>query len=142
MPDDGIITTPMRQAVGRPGESRVVAVERGAVARFAAAIGDDNTAYPDVAPPTFLRSLGLAIPTLPDADSVPRVLDGGSEWTYGAPVRPGDEITLTTTLSSLTEREGRMGPMLIATYVTTYVNQSGELAATQANTVIRMGPQS
>jgi len=133
-----ILTPAMQAAVGRDGEARTAVIERGAIERFAAAIGDDNPAYPDVAPPTFLRSVGLAIPTLPDSESVPRVLDGGSEWTYGEPVRPGDAITIVTQMETLIEREGRMGSMLIATYVTRYTNQRGELAASQRNTLIRM----
>ncbi len=133
-----ILTPAMQAAIGRDGEPRTTIVERGAIERFAAAIGDDNPAYPDVAPPTFLRSVGLAIPALPDSEAVPRVLDGGSEWTYGEPVRPGDAITFVTQMETLIEREGRMGSMLIATYVTRYTNQRGELAAAQRNTLIRM----
>jgi len=132
------LTPAMQAAVGKPGERRTAIVEWGAVVRFAEAIGDGNPAYPDVAPPTFLRSMGRATPDLPDAATVPRVLDGASEWHYGPPVRPGDAIDLTTVLESLREREGRMGPMLIADYVTTYVNQRGETVATQRSTVIRM----
>lgn len=138
MPDSSIITPAMRQAIGTTGTPRSVTIERGAIVRFAKAIGDPNPAYPDIAPPTFLRSVGLAVPPLPDAASVPRVLDGGSEWTYGAPIRPGDTITITTAIESLKEREGRMGTMLICDYRTAYVNQDGVAAATQHNTVIRM----
>ncbi len=137
-----IITPAMREAVGRAGAPRTTAIERGAIARFAEAIGDPNHAYPDVAPPTFLRSLGRAVPDLPGAEALPRVLDGGSEWTYHVPVRPGDEITAVTTLEALAEREGRLGTMLIATYATDYTNQHGELVATQRSTAIRMGPAS
>ena len=128
----------MQAIVGIRGEAQQAAVERGAVERFARAIGDENRLFPDIAPPTFLRSLGRAIPTLPDGESVPRALDGGSEWTYDAPVRAGDTITFSTQLEQLIEREGRMGPMLLATYLTEYVNQNGEVAATQRNTTIRM----
>ncbi len=128
----------MQAVVGAKGEAQQSAVERGAIERFAQAIDDDNPLFPDIAPPTFLRSLGRAIPTLPDGESVPRALDGGSGWTYGAPVRAGDTITFSTQLEQLVEREGRMGPMLLATYLTEYVNQSGEVAATQRNTTIRM----
>lgn len=135
---ESVLTPAMQAAVGRNGEQRSVTVERGAIERFARAIGDGNPAFPDIAPPTFLRSVGLAIPAFPDGESVPRVLDGGSEWTYGEPVRPGDTITFTTQMETLVEREGRMGSMLIATYLTTYTNQRGEVAATQRNTVIRM----
>lgn len=133
-----ILTPAMQAAVGKDGEPRSALVERGAIERFAAAIGDPNPAYPDAAPPTFLRSVGVAIPPLPDGERAPRVLDGGSDWTYGEPARPGDVITFVTTMESLVEREGRMGPMLIATYLTRYENQRGELAATQRNTLIRM----
>lgn len=140
MPDTTLLTPAMQAAVGSGGELQSVEIERGAIVRFAAAIGDPNPAYPDVAPPTFLRAVGLAIPAMPDSDSVPRILDGGSEWTYAVPVRPGDIVSFATVLESLKEREGRMGAMLIANYRTDYINQRDELAATQRNTVIRMGP--
>jgi hypothetical protein len=125
----------MYAAVGVIGEQKAAIIERGAIIRF----GDANPAYPEVAPPTFLRSLGRAVPNLPDADSVPRALDGGSEWIYGPPVLAGDTVHIATTLDSLREREGKMGGMIIADYVTQYVNQHGETVATQRNTVIRMG---
>ena len=137
MPDP-IITPTMREALGRAGAPTTAAVERGAIARFAEAIGDPNPAYPDVAPPTFLRSLGGAVPDLPGAEALPRVLDGGSEWTYHAAVKPGDVITAVTTLEALAERQGRLGTMLIATYATGYTNQRGELVATQRSTAIHM----
>lgn len=133
-----IITPAMEAAIGVASERKTATIERGAIQRFAEAIGDTNPAYPDVAPPTFLRSLGRATPDLPDAGTVPRVLDGASEWHYGPPVRPGDVIDVTTKLDSLREREGRLGPMLIAEYLTTYVNQRGEEVASQRSTVIRM----
>jgi hypothetical protein len=139
MTTPSIITSAMQAAVGKVGERQTTAIERGAVLRFAEAIGDANPAYPDIAPPTFLRSLGRAVPDLPDADSVPRALDGGSEWLYGPPVHTGDTVEIATTLDSIKEREGKMGAMLIAEYVTQYVNQHGETVATQRNTVIRMG---
>jgi hypothetical protein len=138
---ESLLTPAMRTAVGVPSEPRTVDIERGAIVRFAEAIGDDNPRFRGerpIAPPTFLRSAGRAIPDFPDGNRVPRVLDGGSEWTYGPPIVAGDRIVFTTRLESLTERSGRMGPMLIAIYLTEYVNQAGELAATQRNTIIRM----
>jgi acyl dehydratase len=54
-------------------------------------------------------------------------------------VHTGDTVEIATTLDSIKEREGKMGAMLIAEYVTQYVNQHGETVATQRNTVIRMG---
>ncbi len=139
---DSVITPAMRRAIGHAGQPRTAVVERGAIARFAEAIGDPNPAYPDVAPPTFLRSLGSAVPDLPGAGALPRVLDGGSEWTYHVAVAPGDAITAVTTLEALAQREGRLGAMLFATYLTGYTNQRGELVATQRSTAIRMRPTS
>jgi acyl dehydratase len=54
-------------------------------------------------------------------------------------VLAGDTVHTVTTLDSLREREGKMGGMVIADYITQYVNQHGETVATQRNTVIRMG---
>ena len=138
MAEASLITPAMQGAVGTAADPWTITIERGAIVRFAEAIGDGNPAYPDVAPPTFLRSLGLAGSSLPDVASVPRVLDGGSAWRYDEPIRPGDVITATMVLESLKEREGRMGPMLITEYRTEYVNQRGELAVTQHTTTIRM----
>jgi hypothetical protein len=136
--ETSIITPGMQAAIGSSGESNTITVEPGAVMRFAEAISDLNPAYPDIAPPTFLRSAGLAIPPLPEADSVPRALDGASEWVYTAAVMAGDQITVATTLESLKERQGKMGAMLICVFLTTYINQNEVTVATQRNTVIRM----
>ena len=138
MAEASLITPAMQRAVGTAGEPRTATIERGAILRFAEAIGDPNPAYPDVAPPTFLRSLPVPTASFPDVDTVPRLLDGGSAWTYNTPIRPGDAITVTTVLGSLKEREGRMGAMLIAEHQIEYRNQRGELAATQHTTHIRM----
>lgn len=133
-----LLTEKMSATIGIYSEPEHAVVERGAIERFAAAIGDGNFSYPDIAPPTFLRSVGRAIPEIPDSQSVPRVIDGGSEWTYGAIVHAGDVITYTSKIESMTEREGRMGPMLIIIYVTDYSNQDNEFVASQRNTLIRM----
>lgn len=138
---NSLLTKAMEAVVGSTGEPQTAVVEVGALARFAEAIGDDNPIHREVAPPTFLRSIGNAIPAFPDEALVPRVLDGGSEWEYGVPIKVGDKITFSTTLESLIERSGRMGGMLIATYQTDYLNQDNQMVAVQRNTLIRMAPK-
>ena len=133
-----LITEKMNAAIGIYSEPGQAVVERGAIERFAAAIGDGNFSFPDIAPPTFLRSVGRAIPDIPNQESVPRVIDGGSEWSYGTVIRSGDVITYKSKIESMTEREGRMGPMLIIIYITDYINQNNEFVASQRNTLIRM----
>ena len=64
-------------------------------------------------------------------------LDGGSDWEYMEPVRPGDRITAVSRIENMIERAGRMGTMIIQTTVTTYTNQFGQVVATQTSTGIR-----
>ena len=138
-----------RQAIGLESPPVYLEVEKGAIIKFAQAIGDANPLFSDeaaarktrygglVAPPTFLRALGQARPELPFNLPLHRVLDGGSDWEYFQPVRPGDRITAVAAITDLRERSGRLGLMLISTIVTTYRNQFGEVVATQTNTTIR-----
>ena len=90
-----------------------------------------------IAPPTFLRSAVSARPELPFDVPFERVLDGGSDWEYFEPVRPGDTITAVSRIDDINERNGRIGLMLIQTIVITYTNQFGQVVATQTNTSIR-----
>lgn len=138
-----------REAIGREGVAKTVEVEKGAIIKFAEAIGDDNPVYCDeaaargtrygglIAPPTFLRSVTAPRPEYPFEAPFTRVLDGGSDWEYFEPVRPGDRITAVARIEDVTERNGRIGLMLISTIVVTYTNQFGQVAATQTNTSIR-----
>jgi len=124
-------------------------VEKGAIVKFAEAIGDDNPLWTDeiiarkgkygglIAPPTFLRSIRIDRPELPFDLPFTRLLDGGSDWEYFQPVRAGDHITAKNQITDLQERVGRMGLMIIMTNLITYVNQFQEVVATQTNTSIR-----
>ena len=144
------LTDEMRQqAIGQESEPRVLEVEKGAIIKFAQAIGDDNPIFNDeaaarasrygglVAPPTFLRAAVAARPDLPFEVPFDRVLDGGSDWEYFEPVRPGDRITAVSRIEDINERNGRIGLMLIQTIVITYTNQFNQVVATQTNTSIR-----
>ena len=138
-----------RQAVGRKGPAVTVAVEKGAIQAFARAIGDANPLFNDeaaarrsrhgglVAPPTFLRSVGSTRPELPFEVPFTRLLDGGSDWEYFEPVRPGDRITSASQITDIAERTGRMGLMLFMTILITYRNQFDQMVATQTSTTIR-----
>jgi acyl dehydratase len=60
---------------------------------------------------------------------VSRVLYGGEEWEYRAPVYAGDSISAETRLASLEEKTGGSGPFVLMTTETTYSNQAGEIVA-------------
>ena len=142
MAEQSLITDKMKKAVGVSSEPAIYDIEQGLIKQFAQAIGDPNPQWQDevkarktlkgsiVAPPTFLRTCNpkeleeLEFP-------VTRGLDGGSEWEYFVPIRPGDCITVTQKIDSFTEKHGRLGAMLIEAREVSYLNQLGELVATQ-----------
>ena len=65
-----------------------------------------------------------------------RILDGGGEWEYIKPVRPGDVLTVVDKLYDLRVREGRMGKMLFIVTELTWTNQKGEVVARSLGTLI------
>jgi len=146
-----IVTDETRKQIGKTGEIRTYDVERGAIRRFAEAIGDPNPLFNEdrearktrfgamIAPPTFCRSMGSPVPDLelPGMGKEFRGLDGGSDWEYFHPIRVGDRISVQTRLADLRESEGRLGSMVFITMETTYTNQFGEVCATQRSTAIR-----
>ena len=149
-PEISFLTEDMRQqAIGVESPPLTTEVEKGAIIKFAEAIADDNPLWNDeasarqssygglVAPPTFLRSMRVARAELPFAVPFDRVLDGGSDWEYFEPVRPGDRITAVDRIEDMQERTGRMGLMVITTTRLTYRNQFDEVVATQTSTIIR-----
>ena len=60
-----------------------------------------------------------------------RVLDGGSDWEYFHPIRPGDRIAATSQFASFDVKQGRMGSMLFIGVAIIYRNQFDEVVATQ-----------
>lgn len=115
----------------------VMDVERGHVLRFAEAIGDDNARWTAVAPPTFLRAMLSDLPAAPELESFPQMLDGGSDWEYGEPVRVGDTVTAVTRFAGVNQRSIGVGPAVFLQMETRYTNQHGDWLATQKNTLIR-----
>ena len=143
------LTEEMRQqAIGLEGPPVTTEIERGAIIKFAQAIGDENPIFNDeeaarksrygglIAPPTFLRSVRTSRRELPFDIPFNNGLDGGSDWEYFEPVRPGDQITAVARIADIQERTGRMGVMIITTAVNTYTNQFGQVVATQTTTGI------
>ena len=123
--------------------------------RFALAAGDLNPLYFDeeaardagyrttLVPPVFLAwSLNPPRP-LEDvrvdglyrgegkrvALNVKRVMFGGEEWEFLAPLYAGDTYTSETRLKSLEEKSGGSGPFVLQMTETTYTNQDGVVVA-------------
>ena len=152
MTQESVITQEIRDVIGVESEAITYDVERGAIRKFAEAIGDDNPLYVDeeaarksryggvIAPPTFMRSMSAGRSRATVQSPYPAALDGGSEWEYFEPVRPGDRISVTMKVSEMFEREGRLGNMLFIIRETSYVNQFGKTVAIQHGTGISYQP--
>jgi len=152
MTQESVITDEMRAAINVESEPLVNDVEAGAIKKFARAIGDTNPLFNDdeaarksrygglIAPPTFLRSMNSGPSKVSVQSPYPANLDGGSEWEYFEPVRPGDRITVTTYLAGVHERPGRLGNMLFMVRETKYVNQFDTVVAIQRTTGISYKP--
>jgi acyl dehydratase len=143
------VTDEVRKQIGKTAEPRTYEVERGAIRRFAEAIGDPNPLFNReldaragrfggmIAPPTFCRSMMASFPEIKIDMPGNRGLDGGSDWEYFVPIRPGDRITVQTKIADIRESDGRLGAMVFTTIETSYTNQFGQLCALQRATGIR-----
>ena len=130
-------------------------VEKSHITSFARAIGDDNPLWSDevaarrsryggvIAPPTFTRLIvnSLRLPgtvqyALPGTVQV----DGGTQWHYFEPIRPGDRITQFRKIIDVYERQGSAGPLLFIITNCRFVNQFDETAVTMTGVTIRYEP--
>jgi len=146
-----VITEELRACIGMQSEPTVIEIEKVMIKRFAEAIEDPNPLWQDeeyarnaryggiVAPPGFLMTLMMRGPAMELPFELPftRRLDGGGDWEYFKPIRPGDVLTVVTKLVDVREREGRMGTMVLLVSETTWKNQRNELVAKSCGTSIR-----
>ena len=151
-----VITDEMRARIGVESEPAPHEVDNTGCRQFARAVGYTDAIYFDeaaakakghraiVAPYGFL---GYPVVVPGQAAAVPeafrlnipykRVLNGGTDIEYMAEVCAGDKLSATTKLTDLTEREGKIGPMLIVNTETAFSNEKGEIVAIQRGTAIR-----
>ena len=149
------------QLIGKAGGTVILEVEKGAIKKFADAIGDRNPLYWDeeyarnsrygsiVAPPGFFgwptkwkRAMPFfselrqeVIDTITKA-GYSRVLDGGIEFDFFQPVRAGDTLASVPRVASIQERETKSGKMILSIVETTYTNQNGDIVAKAHQTLI------
>jgi hypothetical protein len=126
-------------------------IELGKVREFARATGSTSAEYLDSTnppiPPTFLRTQVFWTPAggpnlLKDVKlDLRRVLHGEQEYEFfGPPPHVGDELTVTTRLDSVEEKEGkRGGKMLVIVFVSDFSDSQGNLKARGRQTLIQTG---
>ena len=150
-----------KQFIGRTAPPIIRHVEKGAIRRYAEAVGNDNPLYYDeeyarktkyggiIAPPGFWgwptrtpsSSTGLAeivgeLQATLARGGFPRILDGGISYDFFLPMRAGNILVATPRVTGLSEKEGKSGTMIICNFETTYVNQNGDLVAKSYQTFI------
>ena len=136
-------------------------VEKGAIGRFADAVGDHNPLYNDeafacntsfgciIAPPGFFgwprgSTRGAALVGEPAERLInelalagfSRILDGGMDYEFYLPVKAGDILTAETVIENIRQRKGTEGNMAFVWTLTTYRNQDDEIVAKARRLVI------
>lgn len=146
--------------IGKPGSTRTLIVEKGAIERYADAVGDPNPLYWDetyakktkygsiIAPPGFLgwpaRNSGekpeppmfTVVGAALELVGLGRIVNGSMEFEFLVPIHAGDTLTASSMVKDIVEREGKTGKMALVTIETTYINQKGETVAKQRHTTI------
>jgi hydroxyacyl-ACP dehydratase HTD2-like protein with hotdog domain len=116
-------------------------IEAGKVREFTCAVGDGDGGQHAV-PLTFAtvaghwRDQGAMVELL--GLDLPRIVVGGSEWEYHAPVSIGDRLRGRRVVKAVAERQGARGPMTIITLETRLHRGDGQLSIVQRDTVIEM----
>ncbi|MWA05774.1 MaoC family dehydratase [Actinomadura sp. LD22] len=125
-------------------------VSRVKIREFADAIGDGNPIYRDreaakaaghpdvIAPPTFPIVVSLGNPGLADPDlglNYAMVVHGEQRFEYTRPVRAGDVVTCTSTITEI-KSIGNNEKMVVETDVKTV---EGELICKTYNTIVERG---
>ena len=153
-----LITDEMRANIGKEGTPQTLEVEKTGIRMFARAVGHADQIYYDeayakskghrslVAPPAYFGTsiynplrggaTGGGNQTGPGG-RIMRGLDGGREFDYtGVEICAGDLLTAVSKTVDITERESRLGMMMITRRETTYTNQNGEVVCRAYGTVL------
>jgi 3-methylfumaryl-CoA hydratase len=115
--------------------------------KFARALGETHPRYvehgPDlVAHPTYcvkFKGQKFFPDTLPESLRFRMSFDAGKDIELGAPIRPGDRITVASTLHDVYEKTGRTGSMVFVVVRFTMTNQAGETVAIVDNRFMYKG---
>ena len=154
-----LITDEMRANIGKEGPPSTLEVEKTGIRMFARAVGHTDQIYFDeayakskghrslVAPPAYFGTAiynpqrgtqtGGGNQTGPGG-RVMRGLDGGREFDYtGVEICAGDTLTAVSKTVDISERESRLGMMMITRRQTTYTNQNGEVVCRAYGTTLQ-----
>jgi len=137
--------------IGRQSEPRRELVTRRDIRKYSVATGNRQAKYieGDVAPPMFhvplfwdvvplaeLTPDGVSIDTLLPKFPLEKAMAGGLKIEYHKPIKPGDWLTATRTLTNIYEKEGRSGALIFYEVVMEIVDEAGDLVIREETTRI------
>jgi len=137
--------------IGSSSPPQTEVVTRRDIRKYAIATGQRLRKYldGDEAPPTFHVALfwpvvpldelspdGVAFDRLFPEVAGKRPLAGGLKLEFHRPIRPGDVLTSTRTLTDIYEKQGSSGPLIFIEVVMEVVNASREPVLTEKTTRI------
>lgn len=133
MAESPLIPEEYRNKVSAVWEAGIYEIEKGAVARFARAIGDPNPLWQEMTPPTLITTVGgerfgeLIAPMFPRG-----LLHGSTDLENYLPVKSGDSIAVSVKLANIRERQ----KTAFVVFEITYTNQRQETVARCRQTMI------
>jgi acyl dehydratase len=152
MAKESLITSEVKAAIGVEVTGPPELIELKAIKDFAKAINwpdPPNPLYFDekyakktgfggiIAPWSFYTSLGREVPRQRLPLHPARVgMNGGNDYEYFLPIRPGDVIITRSKIVDIVEREGRAGKLIITVSERTFTNQRGEVVGISRGTGI------
>jgi len=155
-PQPSVITDAMSADIGKESEPVTIEVDKTACRMFARSVGYTDPLYYDeeYAKSKGYRSIPAPFAFLghpvynPNAPQrlggyfrtdtpFKRILNGGTDINYFDTVCAGDVLTATSKLADISERQSRLGPMLITVTEFTFRNQYGKVVATMRGTGIQ-----
>jgi acyl dehydratase len=146
----------LKQYIGKIDPPHLREVEKGAIRRYADAVGDNNPLYYDeeyaknsrygciIAPPGFF---GWAKKTISSSEGLigligamieagyAGILDGGMAYDFFLPIRAGDTLVGSPKVADIALKEGKT-KMMILRFETSYTNQNGDIVAKSYQTLI------
>ena len=156
-----MLSEDVTRLIGKSGEPMVLEVERGAIRKFADAVGDRSPLIWDdeyarnsrygavVAPPGFVGWPVKWDSPMPFFSAIreelvaalisagyPRIVDGGIEFEFFLPVRAGDTLVSVARIADIYTRETKGGILVFSVTETSYTNQDGALVGLARQTLI------
>lgn len=146
-----LITDEIRSWIGRSDTPVQVLLTRREIQKYAVATEQKLPKYlaGDEAPPMMLSTLFREIFPLDKYESdgrppdtltpdlpLKRVMAGGTETEFFCPIRPGDELVATKTLTDIYAKQGKTGPLIFLVYEMKVETPDGKPVATAKQTRI------